>query len=413
MGTSTNNTTTSDRRSLPDGWRWVRLEEICDFRSGGTPSKADADLWSGDIPWISPKDMKTDKIEDSIDHISLHAVESSATRMVEVGAILCVARSGILAHTFPVALVKRTVAFNQDIRALIPNPDYVDSNYLQFALRDAEQVVLTNGVKKGPTVHSIKSGFLETFQLPLPPLPTQRAIVRRLDRDMAEVARLRAAVQRQRAAVAALPAAYLREVFEGEEARGWEHVPIGEVCSVVEGQVDPRLPEYRELPHINGEVIESGTGRLLPYRTAADDQLISGKYLFQPGSVIFSKLRPYLRKVAYVDFRGLCSADAYPLTAKVQFLHPFWLKWVLLSNEFSNYAIEESLRSRMPKLNREQLLHWKMPLPDLANQGRVAQMLESRIEQIDTLRRQAERQRAAIEALPAALLREVFGGFAE
>jgi restriction endonuclease S subunit len=88
-------------RRLPVGWRRARLGEVCEFLSGGTPPKVDEEFWSGNIPWISPKDMKTDKIVDSINHISMRAIEANTTRKVEAGTILCVTRSGFLHTHFP------------------------------------------------------------------------------------------------------------------------------------------------------------------------------------------------------------------------------------------------------------------------------------------------------------------------
>ncbi len=87
--------------------------------------------------------------------------------------------------------------------------------------------------------------------------------------------------------------------------------------------------------------------------------MTSTKYLFSPGDVLYSKLRPYLRKVALVDFRGLCSADMYPIEADHDVLDPTFLKFLLLSDFFSAYANDESRRARMPKLNRQQLLSWE------------------------------------------------------
>ena len=136
---------------------------------------------------------------------------------------------------------------------------------------------------------------------------------------------------------------------------GWKQVPLSEVCRVVEGQIDPRDAEYRDLPHINGEVIESGSGRLLSLRTAAEDGLISGKYLFAPGMVLYSKLRPYLRKVTIAPSRGVCSADMYPLMFDPERVDAHFAMFSLLAEPFTRYAVEESRRARMPKLNRAQL----------------------------------------------------------
>src|SRR5207244_3836759 len=103
------------------------------------------------------------------------------------------------------------------------------------------------------------------------------------------------------------------------------------VCEVRARQVDPMIPKYGALPHVSGEDIESGSCRLYPLRSASEDGMTSGKYLFAAGDVLYSKIRPYLRKVAVVDFEGVCSADIYPISVHSDFVDPHFLGWLLLS----------------------------------------------------------------------------------
>jgi type I restriction enzyme S subunit len=162
-------------------------------------------------------------------------------------------------------------------------------------------------------------------------------------------------------------------------------VHLAEVASIVAPLVDPRLPEYRTLPLINGENIESGTGRLTYERSAEDESAISPKYLFEVGDVLYSKLRPYLRKVVVAEKVGLCSADMYPLQAERGQVDPGWLKWRLLSPQFTAYAVRESARARMPKLNRAQLLAYRLLLPPLDEQRRTAARLHDQLHEVDAL----------------------------
>src|SRR4051812_29288905 len=97
---------------------------------------------------------------------------------------------------------------------------------------------------------------------------------------------------------------------------GWRNVGLLDVADVASGQVDPRELPYRDWPLVAPNHIEEGTGRLLPAPSASQQGAISGKYLFAPGDVLYSKIRPYLRKVALPRFSGLCSADMYPLRTK-------------------------------------------------------------------------------------------------
>lgn len=191
----------------------------------------------------------------------------------------------------------------------------------------------------------------------------------------------------------------------------WMSVRLGEVCQVVEGQVDPREPAYRDLPHINGEVIETGTGRLLPFHTAAQDGLISGKYLFEPGMILYSKLRPYLRKVTIAPCQGVCSADMYPLTFDPDRVDSGFAMFSLLAEPFTTYAVDASRRARMPKLNRDQLMAWQMRLPEsLSDQRRIAATVRESLTVVDAAQSAAKVRLAAAETLPTAYLREVFEG---
>lgn len=190
----------------------------------------------------------------------------------------------------------------------------------------------------------------------------------------------------------------------------WPRVPLAEICRINAPIVDPRSNEFRDLPHVSGEDIESGTGRLLALHTAAEDGMTSGKYLFDAGVVLYSKLRPYLRKVTVADFHGLCSADMYPLVFDRSRVCLDFAKFGLLSEDFTAYAVEASARARMPKLNREQLLAYEFPLPLLEAQERIAAELTAALAAVDKARRAAQERLAAAEALPAAYLREVFEG---
>src|SRR4249920_2005662 len=110
-----------DGGELPAGWTRLTMGEVGRWFGGGTPSKANPRFWTGgNIPWVSPKDMKRDVITDAQDHITEEAVNSSATNLVKPGSVLVVVRSGILKHTLPVAIADREVALNQDLKAVLP-----------------------------------------------------------------------------------------------------------------------------------------------------------------------------------------------------------------------------------------------------------------------------------------------------
>jgi type I restriction enzyme S subunit len=186
-------------------------------------------------------------------------------------------------------------------------------------------------------------------------------------------------------------------------------VLLGDVCAIDARKVDPKLPEFRDLPHVYGASIQRGTGRLLTVNTAAEDKMISDKYLFEDTHVIYSKIRPYLRKVAYPRFRGLCSADAYPLAVDTSRLDPGWLVWRLLSDEFTAYVIKQSKgRARIPKVNQDELFSWQFTLPSLDEQQDASSRLEKKLEVLARLNESAARASEAASLLQPAILREAF-----
>ena len=169
--------------------------------------------------------------------------------------------------------------------------------------------------------------------------------------------------------------------------KDWNVVRFAEAVSIAEGQVDPRRAPYVSMVHVGPDNIEPGTGRLLHCRTAHDLGLISGKYLFRPGDVVYSKIRPYLRKSVHVGFSGLCSADMYPLTIRDGF-DARYIHYVTLSNPFTQQAISHQERTGIPKLNREQLnriLILKPPLPEQRAIGAVLLRLQAALEVHDTI----------------------------
>ncbi|EHX0165110.1 restriction endonuclease subunit S, partial [Salmonella enterica] len=112
----------------PNHWEWVRFGEIGEIKGGGTPSKNNSAFWEGDIPWVSPKDMKVDYISKSELSISQDAVQNSSVTLISEESLLFVVRGMILAHTFPVAIAKKEVTINQDMKAIstdLYHPDFL------------------------------------------------------------------------------------------------------------------------------------------------------------------------------------------------------------------------------------------------------------------------------------------------
>jgi type I restriction enzyme S subunit len=171
---------------IPAHWEIKRLKRIAEFRGGGTPEKDNLEYWSGDIPWVSPKDMKVSVVSETEDKITPQAVRESATKFVPAGAVLIVVRSGILVHSIPVALSGREVTLNQDLKALIPKSE-ISPEYLMYLISGMQRALLAEWKKEGATVESLELDLIAATPIPLPSAIEQRATVAFLDRETARI----------------------------------------------------------------------------------------------------------------------------------------------------------------------------------------------------------------------------------
>ena len=153
------------------GWKKVLITEVCNaIFGGGTPSKSHPEYFAGSIPWVSPKDMKSSVINDSIDHITEEAIAHSTTNLVPANSVLMVIRSGILKHTLPVAINSLPVTINQDMKAFVPN-ETVKTAFLMHFFKAIENDVLA-GVR-GVTADNIDFKAFQKRTIIVPPLALQ------------------------------------------------------------------------------------------------------------------------------------------------------------------------------------------------------------------------------------------------
>ncbi|MCG7540783.1 MULTISPECIES: restriction endonuclease subunit S [Pseudoalteromonas] len=118
----------------PKSFEVTKLKDLVSVLSGATPSKSNDSFWVGDVPWVSPKDMKVPELYDAIDHVNEITFTETNLKSIPLNSILIVVRGMILAHTVPLAITRKKLAINQDIKALMVKSESITSEFLLAAL---------------------------------------------------------------------------------------------------------------------------------------------------------------------------------------------------------------------------------------------------------------------------------------
>ena len=301
---------------------------------------------------------------------------------------------------------------NQHVSIIRPVKEKVDPHFLHYLLisKTYKDRLLHTGEDGGSTRQAITKTQLQCFVIEYPEsLLEQRRIVGIVDEAFQAVATAKANAEKNLQNARAIFDSHLQSVFS-HCREGWVERALGEVCAITSTLVDPRRIEFLDMIHVGAANIESQTGAFVELKTARDEGLISGKFLFDESMVLYSKIRPYLMKVARPDFSGLCSADMYPLAPIPNLITRDYLFYLLLSRSFTEYAIQGSARAGMPKVNREHLFEFRASLPAVKTQQQLAERLDKLHEETQRLEAIYKQKLAALEALKKSLLHQAFTG---
>ena len=297
--------------------------------------------------------------------------------------------NGQLVIAFP---IDEGLIYTQDIvDAGIMSPAYnvwnvdfleIDRKFLVLYLHCPFSMAYYKSKLRGTTMRrrSMPKEDLLNMPLPVPSFSVQQSIVSELDK-INELIRLK---KEQLKDYDNLAQSIFYEMFGDEK---YERRKLKDIVKVKSGQVSPLEDPYCDMVHVGPANIESNTGRLINLKTAKEENLISGKYLFDSSMVLYSKIRPNLNKVTIADFEGICSADMYPLIPSKSIDKKFLL-FILKQKEFLSYAIANSGRANIPKINREALLEYFTILPPLSLQLQFAErlaLIEKQKEQISSI----------------------------
>ena len=316
-------------------------------------------------------------------------------------------------------------------------PRAMDSTFLAFCLRSSYFVETVVSRSTGVSYPATNPGEILTIQLAYPKDPIeQQEIASFLERETSRVDLLlgkkRDLIERlkekrsalisrtvtcglppEAAGAAGMPESFRRKPsgidWIGDIPAHWDVRKFSREVGIAEGQVNPEIEPYAKMLLIGPEHVQSGTGSLIKRETAMEQGAESGKYYCQQGDIVYSKIRPALRKLVIAPEDCLCSADMYPLRGRSRLRNNF-IFWLFLSQQFAAWSVLESDRVAMPKINRDTLNELRMPVPPIPEQDEIAKFLSAETAKLDVMTTKVETAIERLQEYRAALINAAVTG---
>jgi type I restriction enzyme S subunit len=414
----------TDRCQLPADWDLARLGDIASLASGGTPSKNRPDFWEGPIPWASPKDLKQPFLLDTEDHISEAGLEDGS-RLVERGTLFVVVRGMILARDLPVAMAMVPMAFNQDMKAMVPGPR-VDGRFLLYAFQQWKGKLLPEIGTSAHGTRRISTSAVENFTIPLPPLFEQKAIALALD----AVRRAKEATEKTIAAARQFKDSLMRHLFtygpvpveQADQVRtaekeigplpeGWRVEELGNAIRATQYGLSQRGESSGGYPILRMNNLQEGRLVTSDVQYVDLDDAEHLKYKLNPGDLLFNRTNSF----DLVGKTSLFEGDGdYVFASYLIRVVPDPSR---LDSEFINYYMNaDSTQARLKLLatravsqsniNATKLRGLHIPLPSLDEQREIAAALRAVDQKISA----EEARRQALSSLFSSLLHNLMTG---
>lgn len=333
----------------------------------------------------------------------------------------------------------------------------VDLDYFKFFVKSPAFLEILKQQIKGGIKTEIKPKHLLPLEISIPDLSEQKRIVSVLSKNLKKTEELQKEIDSQKENVKLLRQNILQDAIEGkltagwrkshpvikgnpdydaealfekiqkekatdkkqkklqpitdeekpfEIPEGWKWVRFGAVVDIITNIVNSS--DYKNMIQISPDDIKKNTGELIyPLRTVKEKEIISVNHLFSNNMLIYSKIRPRLRKIVYVDFDGLCSADMYPLRTSLNYI---FLKLLMLSDYFDLEVYKFDNRVKMPKINQAQLNSIKFPLPPLKEQEEIVAKVEILLAKVTELENQIQERKILSEKLAFGIIKEKLEG---
>jgi type I restriction enzyme S subunit len=407
-------------RQLPDGWQWVKLGDVCEIINGYAFKSSQ--FTTDGVPVIKMGNISKDfalKINlNQQSYIAKNIANLYQDFYIYPNDLLItltdMSPSGEYLGTVAIYNLAKPALLNQRVGKFINlDQEILDNNFLYYTLRSKDFRKYATLDDTGNLQKNTNPKYLYEYLIPLPPLSEQKRIAAILNEQMEAVEKARKATEAQLEAAKALPAAYLRAVFESEEANSWERRKLGEICHIIGGntlpdqiisEVDERVYclKVSDLDKSFCDNNYINSGQIYTKRSLAGNRIIPPQSIVFPkrGGAIATNKKRILTVNAVLDPNLMA---VYPSGKNLsnKYLYFWFESWDLSSIQSGN---------SVPQINGKDIAPLEIPIPPLPKQQQIASTLTEQMQEVERLKQNLKEQLDTINKLPAVLLRRAFKG---
>jgi len=403
---------------LPEGWRWVRLGEVCIINPRRPRIQREPDEPTTFVP-MTAIDEQTGTIVAAEVH-PFEEVKRGYTYFEENDVLF--AKITPCMENGKAAIARGLLSGigfgSTEFHVLRPDTSVVPEWIWLFIRRERFREDAKKAFRGGVGQQRVPQEFLEQYFIPLPPLEEQKRIVARIEELMGRVREARRLREEARNDAERLWQAILAQTFPrpgSELPEGWRWAKLGEVCDVERKTLDPRrFPEKEFFVYSIPAYDKNESPELLK-----GAEIGSAKLVIEPGVCLFSKLNPRIPRAWAIredppvpNTTLLASTEFMPLRPHSQLLDLEYLRTLLLSDIFLNQVrtdVTGATGSRQ-RLRTEIVLDAFIPLPPLEEQRRIVAHLQEVQEKTKALKEAQEQTEAELKRLEQAILEKAFRG---
>ena len=366
------------------GWRGLSADE---YVGRGPFLIAAKHIVSGAVDWVA------------CDNLTEHRYRESPEIALQVGDVI-VSKDGTIGRVARLDSLPGPATLNGTMM-LVRSAVSLDYRYLSHLLRGSSFKKLVEERISGSSVPHVFQRDLSDLPVDLPPLEEQRRIAEILDTIDETIRATERVITKRKRIRAGLAVSLLtgRSVEATDESERSRASRLCEVVDQVTTKVHGCKPSGRR--YVGLEHIESEARTLIGTAPSSYSQGTNG--LFEEGDVLFGKLRPNLRKAVQADFGGYCSTDLLVLRPK-ESVDTRYAGYIATSESVFRHAEVNSIGTRMPRTSWSAVSQARVWLPPLAEQRRIAAILDTIGDTIRANEQQCDKLRQLRSGLAADLL---------